>query len=340
MATTYTERGSIIIQVACMMVVLIGFTALTTDYGVLVMRQRRLQTGVDAAALAGAGEVYGPDGATAARDKALQIAASAGVINASVDVCTSQAPYTVTVRATETVPTIFARALPSAYASGRAEATATAAIRPAMSVARLRPWGIPWAFFNASGTGFVHFNEPATLALSPLGSEDPNSLGPNTTYISPLALDGHPDAKNSSLPRYTKYVREGYDKTVSISPTTTVTVLGQPGSLDSLALATQRALVTDPNALFTQAAADQYQNNNWQNPGESPRVVFLPVIDQIIGGEALIEGFAAFYIEGVEYNTIRGRFIRYHLPYSTTSPGTLDPQFYVPGMAERPQLVK
>ncbi|HEY3267582.1 MAG TPA: pilus assembly protein TadG-related protein [Armatimonadota bacterium] len=334
------QRGSTLIQVVLMMVVLIGFTALTTDYGILVLRQRQLQVAVDAAALSGAADLFGAGTVENAKEKALQTAASAGVPNVSVSADTSSTPYTLTVRSTDYVPTFFARALKSRYRTGRASALATASKNPAVSVSRLRPWGVPWAFFNQFGTGQVSFNEPATLSLSRIGEEDPNSLGPDQTYISPLALDGRPENEPSGYPRYAKYVREGYPKSISISGSMSATVIGQTGTLQSIAFATETALKTGSNSLFAQAGDAKYNNNDWQNPGDSPRVVFLPVIDQMLGGEALIEGFAAFYIEDVQYNQVKGRFIRYTLPYNTDQPGTLDPSFYTPGLTERPQLIK
>jgi Flp pilus assembly protein TadG len=67
------ERGVVAISVALMLVVLIGFTALCVDGGYLLYSQRRLQAATDAAALAGAVDLW-TDPWTTARGDALTYA--------------------------------------------------------------------------------------------------------------------------------------------------------------------------------------------------------------------------------------------------------------------------
>ena len=54
------DRGQSLIMVALMMIVLLGVTALTVDYGFLAWQRRSLQNAADAGALAAAWEL--PDG--------------------------------------------------------------------------------------------------------------------------------------------------------------------------------------------------------------------------------------------------------------------------------------
>jgi uncharacterized membrane protein len=52
------QRGAVTVVVAVSMVVLLGFAALAVDYGYLAYSQRRLQSATDAAALAGAVDLW------------------------------------------------------------------------------------------------------------------------------------------------------------------------------------------------------------------------------------------------------------------------------------------
>src|ERR1700743_686014 len=62
------ERGAVSVLVALSMVVLLGFAALGVDYGYLAYSQRRLQSATDAAALAGAVDLWTQSWDTAASD--------------------------------------------------------------------------------------------------------------------------------------------------------------------------------------------------------------------------------------------------------------------------------
>jgi Flp pilus assembly protein TadG len=67
-ATRAQQRGAVSVLVALSMVVLLGFVALGVDFGYLAYSQRRLQSATDAAALAGAVDLWTQSWATAASD--------------------------------------------------------------------------------------------------------------------------------------------------------------------------------------------------------------------------------------------------------------------------------
>lgn len=62
------QRGAVSVVVAISLVVLLGFASLAVDYGYLAYSQRRLQSATDAAALAGAVDLWTKPWATAASD--------------------------------------------------------------------------------------------------------------------------------------------------------------------------------------------------------------------------------------------------------------------------------
>jgi len=76
------QRGGVIVLVAASMFVLLGFTALAVDVGHLVVARNELQNAADAGALAGAQELYTPDG-TAIKIEANQVGFAAARANHS-----------------------------------------------------------------------------------------------------------------------------------------------------------------------------------------------------------------------------------------------------------------
>ncbi|MDO9533917.1 MAG: pilus assembly protein TadG-related protein, partial [Bacillota bacterium] len=104
------ERGSIVIIVAAALVVLLGLTALVTDAGILYLNRSRLQTAVDAAALAGAQEL--PASSIGARNDATQYANNNG-INAGelLPINISSNDREITVSARRDVDMFFAKVL-------------------------------------------------------------------------------------------------------------------------------------------------------------------------------------------------------------------------------------
>jgi hypothetical protein len=327
------QRAAILLQVVMIMAVLLGFAALTTDYGLLLMRQRVLQNGVDAAALAGGPEL----GDTSTGPVAIQNAFDYGTANripiSSVVVRNGprDLPRTMTVTSQDSVATVFARVLNPRSKYGTVSASATVSALPVTQAYRLRPWGIPYAFFNDRGTGLVHFGDPATLTITSVGNENPNDLGDNQTFVDPLVF-GAADPSAGPFPNYIRNCSQGYDQGVSLTNRYQTVVFGQGGDLDSIVAATASAIKNGSSSILAQAGDAQYNDNTWDNPGNSPRVVFLPVIDQMTGGEANILAFAAFYIEGMNGNQISGRFIHFTLPYNGQDPKRLDASSYNYGL--------
>ena len=56
------RRGVVVVQVAVLLTVLLGFVALTVDVGLMYNTKAELQAAADAAALAGAAAPYNDDG--------------------------------------------------------------------------------------------------------------------------------------------------------------------------------------------------------------------------------------------------------------------------------------
>jgi len=80
-ATSGNERGATVVMVAVLMVVLLGFAAFAIDIGHIVLAKNQLQNAADAGALAGALELYNPDGSI--NVNANQLAFDAATANAA-----------------------------------------------------------------------------------------------------------------------------------------------------------------------------------------------------------------------------------------------------------------
>ena len=65
-----SDRGAMLIMVAVSLMVLIGFSAIVVDYGVLWVSRNQAQAAADAAALAGAGAIAGSATSTHTRASA------------------------------------------------------------------------------------------------------------------------------------------------------------------------------------------------------------------------------------------------------------------------------
>ncbi len=84
MLNVRSERGQTMVQLALMLVVLLGFAALAIDMGYRYVERRRMQSAADAAALAGAYELCQGKPATVASDRAKEYLTRNGVAAASI----------------------------------------------------------------------------------------------------------------------------------------------------------------------------------------------------------------------------------------------------------------
>ncbi|PKM44518.1 MAG: hypothetical protein CVV03_07765 [Firmicutes bacterium HGW-Firmicutes-8] len=131
------ERGTVIVVIAVIFTILLGFVALSVDTGILFVQHSRLGRAMDAAALAGAQEL--PD-----RDKARQAALDyagknnidPGTLNISFSVDNKQ----IILSGTKNVDLVFAKFL--GFETSDVNARAVAVIKPISIVKGLMPVGI------------------------------------------------------------------------------------------------------------------------------------------------------------------------------------------------------
>jgi Flp pilus assembly protein TadG len=163
-----SARGAVLIHVSIALIGLLGFSALSIDYGVMWVARRQAQNAADAAALAGAislAFVNRTDQARArqaakAAGEANQVWRQAPVIDANADITIGACPTGLTntldlcVRANvfrnqakNPLPTFFATLL--GIGSQGVRATATARVLVGNAVTCMRPWAIPDKWWDA-----------------------------------------------------------------------------------------------------------------------------------------------------------------------------------------------
>jgi Flp pilus assembly protein TadG len=156
MRTRHKEEGYTLIIIAAVIVVFLGFAALSVDMGVLYSARASAQRAADSAALAGAfvfvtrgdlNETTDPKQSDVIKENAIKTAAANKMIGATVtigtgDVTVDTVNHRVTVIVTQSQPTLFGRILGENTTNIRATAIAEAATT-ANATGCLKPFFIP-----------------------------------------------------------------------------------------------------------------------------------------------------------------------------------------------------
>jgi len=166
MRKQYSEHGYTILVIAASIVVLLGFSALSIDVGMLYSARASAQRAADAAALAGAfvfvtrgdlDETTTPKQSDVIKENAIKTAAQNKMLGAAVSIGTADvnvdtANHRVTVNVNQSQPTIFSRVLGENTANIHATAIAEAVVT-ANATGCLKPIFIPnTALFVGSGS--------------------------------------------------------------------------------------------------------------------------------------------------------------------------------------------
>ena len=166
MRTQQKEKGYTLVIIAALIVVFLGFTALSVDTGILYSARASAQRAADSAALAGAfvfvtrpdlTESTTPKQSDVIKENAVKTAATnkmlgAPVTIATTDVTVDTANHRVTVQVNQNQPTVFARIMGENTANIHATAIAEAA-RSATGDRCIKPWFIPNTVFSTESGG-------------------------------------------------------------------------------------------------------------------------------------------------------------------------------------------
>jgi|Deesub1362A_J573_1020465.scaffolds.fasta_scaffold00091_2 hypothetical protein len=261
------EKGAVMVLVALMSVVLLGFTALAVDLGTLAAEKQRLVTAADAGALAGARQLQVTEGEDisgaedAARMYAIANGANADTLEVNPPSSLPHPGYTqkVEVIAHSNVDLMFARVLGFSNSDVRARAVATWGYRmqaesiiplfyeldkfeEASGEALLHLWsdeyGANWGIFKLTPTSDIHralMGERVTVDLE-VGDEAESQTGAIQSIIKALNNDTEGQDKWGRLYRHyrTDVFPPGSVNLIGLIPI--VTILSPPGTSGELDL--------------------------------------------------------------------------------------------------------
>jgi len=274
------EKGAVIVLVAVLLVVLLGFAALAVDVGYLYSHRANLSKAVDAAALAGVQDL--PDDATAAYTVSESYANNNGV---PLDELTIQVSNndTVMVTAQRNVDLFFARVL--GINDAPVGATATAKIKTKSGGTRIVPWGI-------QPEGEFKYGEEVVLKISP-NNDDPNNT--NNKQISgwywALGIDG------SGADIYKESITNGCQTEVNVGDT----VNSEQGNMVG---PTQQGVMERIDACTHKTVEECIA-------AHCSRLVTVPIVEVSEKNVITIKGFAKFYLLLSSGDTVTGKFVKY-----------------------------
>lgn len=326
------QEGFVLVAVALVLIVLIGFVALGVDTGVLYSAKTTAQSVADAAALAGAFTYVNTptaDQPSTASINATQVAINNTVMGkqitaADVTVSSDVPNRRVTVTVKSTQNTYFARALWRKNVEVSATATAEAA-EYAEGSGCVKPWFLPNTILAAEPVCTAACDatktliDPITREVTPFGTsrigsqfsvkpQNPSgTLAPSNFYaISFPGSAGADDYRDAIAYCKSPYLRCGeYQQP-------------KPGNMVGPTKVGVRDLIGDPPR-FTYIGPGQYREASSSKTYDTADNLILTPIwsacgtgfcpDAQVKGDLQIIGFAAVFIEGVVGDYVVGRLI-------------------------------
>ncbi len=282
------EDGQVAVIIAAAFTVLLGFTALAVDAGVMYVEHTRLVRAADAAALAGAQELPGNPGRAA--ELAEEYAEMNGVDPEQVIVDISGNNRQIQVSIDKTIELVFARVF--GYDASDVSASVTAQVSPVKSLNGAVPFSIKNQTF--------YYGEPYVLKEGASGSDSDGSRW--CGWFGALDFTGGGGGANE----YEDMIIEGFSEKISIGDIIDI----EPGNM------------AGPTADGVQErieSCNHIPSCTWDNHApECPRVIYVPIVEEYdgSGGNRRVEvvGFAAFFLEGLENHQgnngdVVGRFV-------------------------------
>lgn len=305
------ENGSAIVLVALSMVVLMGVAACVVDVGVAFAEKAQLQNAADAAALAGAQEL--PENPEGALEVANSYAEANSLKNGELDINLASDNSAISVTASNTVPTFFARVLGIDESDVSVNATAT------IGVAGSVPWIVPFVIpkppeFNYEevyvmrmyGAG-DYLDYPATGY--PSGYDYPSDFKGHIKYKNYPLSNRYPYQfdymnvyieKDTNFNHYIEWLKNGYHKTFSQGQKMYYYAPSSGGK-------------PSVEAFKDRLKRDKNKNYKKAKIGDA-RVILIPVVEKMLkrntsqSGNVSIKiiGFAGFFIEEVHHTSAYG----------------------------------
>ncbi|SJZ44595.1 pilus assembly protein TadG-related protein [Selenihalanaerobacter shriftii] len=262
-----SEEGTVIVLVALMMTIFLGFLALVVDIGTLYLARVKLVNALDATALAGVQKL--PSTPQEAREVALNYAAKNELSNDNITIQILDDNHQIAAKGNREVVMNFA----SIFGIDQVQITASskAKVGKITAMSGVVPFGVLKENFAYGEKYYLRYG-PGTSGQT----------GARNGNFGALALGGN-GANN-----YEDNLRYGYDSELKIGQQ----VSTEPGNM---AGPTTRAIEDriDSCQELIPCTYDSVEK-------DCSRLIFVPVIDELGSGrsETTIVGFAAFFLEG------------------------------------------
>ena len=263
------EEGTVIVLLAVGLTVFLGFTALVTDVGLLLVKRNQFSQAMDAAALAGAQEL--PGNPAAAAQKAKEYALKNGVDPVDITVTISPDNKQVNVKSTKQIELIFARVLGRNVSNVGAQAKAMVA--PAKSVTGAVPMSI------LDNITLVVGNQYIIKSADKVGNY-------NNGWRDILDFTGG----GGGADEYREMTLNGYQGQLTVGQV----IVKENGNKSGPTEQGVNTRIASCNRIPPCSATD-YEP-------DCPRLVWVPVVHEVDATSVQIVGFAAFYLEQVDGN--------------------------------------
>lgn len=260
------EEGTVIVLLAVGLAVFLGFTALVTDVGLLLVRRNQLSQALDAAALAGVQEL--PDNPGEAVNKAREYAQKNGVDPTLLNVTVSNNNKQIAVDSTKQVDLVFARIF--GRDNSNVKASAKAIVGPVKNVRGAVPMSI--------------LDQPLVAGTQYIIKSSTGEGSYNNGWRGILDFTGPGGGANE----YRTMTQNGYVGELVVGKV----VDEQTGNISGPTIDGVNARIAACTRV-PPCTANDYEPN-------CPRLVWVPVVQEVDNSTVKIVGFAAFFLERVD----------------------------------------
>ena len=304
------KKGTVLVMVAALLVALLGMTALAVDISRLYVARQFLINSCDASALAGGMELPNQAKSTL---KASECADANSMTTYQISFpengFTEAGATKIRVDGQLDVQYCFANILGFQSRTVSAYAVVERSGPVGWVNGRVAPWGIP--YYDAYGNPYDYNNGVLyTLKVGSQSDLSDGTVGKVGGNFYPLAIERSLGDGSSGGSVYNEDIKWGFNGQVEVGDQ----VATEPGNMIG---PTRQAISTDDDSLTERASVEPWADDTWDNYDYgNPRVVILPIISPLSNGRTEVEvlGFAAFWVESMQGQEVKGYFISYTIP--------------------------